>query len=140
MAGRKFQIGNVSLYILKKDYSYLSHSMDSNFFYESFSSRQKPKVMYIGNSLESGQSFQDLSWNHRTSTPHRSETTGNAKRAARTVKRRNLRCTLCNRAWMKNGWLVPWNGVANCAMPTTSWQIGNFFTKKTIQNTCFKAQ
>ena len=30
MAGKKFQIGNVSLYIVKKDYSYLCMWMTSN--------------------------------------------------------------------------------------------------------------
>ena len=36
---------------------------------------QKPKVIYTDNSLEFGKSCEALSWNHRTSTPHRSETT-----------------------------------------------------------------
>ena len=29
---------------------------------------------------------EELSWNHRTSTPHRSETNGNAERALRRMK------------------------------------------------------
>ena len=33
-----------------------------------------------------GKSCEDLSWNHRTSTPHRSETNGNAEIAIRRVK------------------------------------------------------
>ena len=41
---------------------------------------QKPKVLYTDNSLELGKSCEDLSWNHRTSTPHRSETNGIAER------------------------------------------------------------
>ena len=44
---------------------------------------RKPKVMYIDNSLEA---CEDLSWNHCTSTPHRSETNGVAERAVRRVK------------------------------------------------------
>ena len=40
---------------------------------------RKPEVTYIDNSLEIGKACEDLSWNHRTSTPHRSET--NAERA-----------------------------------------------------------
>ena len=47
---------------------------------------QKPKVVHINNSLEFGKSCEELSWNHRTSTPHRSETNGVAERAVRRVK------------------------------------------------------
>ena len=46
----------------------------------------KPKVICTGNSLEFGKSCEDLSWNRRTSTPHRSETSGVAERAVRRVK------------------------------------------------------
>ena len=44
---------------------------------------RKPKVIYTDNSLEFGKAFEDLSWNHCTSTPHRSETNGSAERAVR---------------------------------------------------------
>ena len=47
---------------------------------------EKPKVMKTHNSLEFGTSCEDLSWNHRTSTPHRNETSGIAERAVRRVK------------------------------------------------------
>ena len=47
---------------------------------------RKPKVIYTDNSLEFGKACEDLSWNHRTSTPHRSETDGIAERAVRRVK------------------------------------------------------
>ena len=47
---------------------------------------RKPKVIYTDNSLEFGKACEDLSWNHCTSTPHRSETTGIAERAVRRVK------------------------------------------------------
>ena len=47
---------------------------------------RKPKVIYTDNSLESGEACEDLSWNHCTSTPHRSETNGIAERAVRRVK------------------------------------------------------
>ena len=46
----------------------------------------KLKVIYTDNSLEFGKACEDLSWNHCTSTPHRSETNGIAERAARRVK------------------------------------------------------
>ena len=47
---------------------------------------RKPKVIYTDNSLEFGEACEDLSWNHCTSTPHRSETNGIAERAVRRVK------------------------------------------------------
>ena len=42
---------------------------------------RKPKVIYTDNSLNLA-----ISWNHCTSTPHRSETNGIAERAGRRVK------------------------------------------------------
>ena len=47
---------------------------------------RKPKVICTDNSLEFGKSCEDLSGNHCTSTPHRSETNGIAGRAVRRVK------------------------------------------------------
>ena len=47
---------------------------------------RKPKVIYSDNSLKFGKSCEDLSWNHCTSTPRRSETNGTAERAVRRVK------------------------------------------------------
>ena len=47
---------------------------------------RKPKVIHTDNSLEFGKACEDLSWNHWTSTPHRSETNGIAERAVRRVK------------------------------------------------------
>ena len=47
---------------------------------------EKPKVIHTDSSLEFGKSCEDLIWNHRTSTPHRSETNGIAERAVRRVK------------------------------------------------------
>ena len=49
-------------------------------------SERKPKVIYTDNSLEFGKACEDISWNHCTSTPHRSETNGIAERAVRRVK------------------------------------------------------
>ena len=51
-----------------------------------FQPDRKPKVIYTDNSLEFGKACEDLSWNHCTSTPHRSETNGIAERAVRRVK------------------------------------------------------
>ena len=47
---------------------------------------RKPKVICTDNSLELGKACKDLSWDHCTSTPHRSETNGIAERAVRRVK------------------------------------------------------
>ena len=47
---------------------------------------RKPKVIYPDNSSEFGKSCEELSWNHWTSTPHRSEINGTASRAVRRVK------------------------------------------------------
>ena len=47
---------------------------------------RKPKVIYTYNSFEFGKSCEELSWNHCTSTPHRSGTNGIAERAVRRVK------------------------------------------------------
>ena len=46
----------------------------------------KPKVIYTENSIEFGKTCEDFSWNHCTSTPHRSETDGIAERAVRRIK------------------------------------------------------
>ena len=48
--------------------------------------REETKSHYTDNSLEFGKACEDLSWNHCTSTPHRSETNGIAERAVRRVK------------------------------------------------------
>ena len=47
---------------------------------------RNPEVIYTDNSLEFGTACEDLSWNHCTSTSHRSETNGIAERAVRRVK------------------------------------------------------
>ena len=47
---------------------------------------RNPKVIYTDNSLEFGKACEDLSWNHCTSTLHKSETNGIAERAVRRVK------------------------------------------------------
>ena len=66
---------------------------------------RKPKVTYTDNSLEFGTACEDLSWNHCTFTPHRSETHGIVERAVRRVKKKKvrLRYYCCEQVWMKNG-------------------------------------
>ena len=53
---------------------------------KSWEPERKPKVIYSGKSLEFGKACEDLSWNHCTSTPHRSEINGIADRTMRRVK------------------------------------------------------
>ena len=59
---------------------------------------RKPKVIYTDNSLEFGKSCEEFSWNHCTSTPHRSETNGVAERAVLRVKRRDICGTVAIRS------------------------------------------
>ena len=47
---------------------------------------RKPEVIYTDNSPEFGKSCEELSWNHCTSTPHRSQTNGIAERAVRRIE------------------------------------------------------
>ena len=47
---------------------------------------KETKSLFTDDSLEFGKSCEELSWNHCTSTPHRSETIGIAARAVRRVK------------------------------------------------------
>ena len=55
---------------------------------------RKPKVIHIDNSLEFGKACEDLSWNHCTSTPHRSEANGIVERAVRRVKEGGCCCRI----------------------------------------------
>ena len=48
---------------------------------------RRPKVVFTGNYVEFVRACDVLSWNHRTSTPHRSETNGIAEGAVRRVKK-----------------------------------------------------
>ena len=64
---------------------------------------RKLKVIYTDSSLEFGKACEDLSWNHCTSTPHRSETNGIAERAVRRVKE-GTSAVLFNHVWMRKRW------------------------------------
>ena len=63
--------------------------------------KRNPKDIYTDNSLEFGKACEDLSWNHCTSTPHRSETNGIAERAVRRVKE-GTSAVLLQSGWMKD--------------------------------------
>ena len=79
----------------------------------------KSKVIFTDNSLEFGKYCQDLSWNHRTSTHHRSETNDIAERAVRRVKEGTQQYCY-NRDWMKNGGPILRNAIAMCETSKTS--------------------
>ena len=56
--------------------------------------------------MEFGKGCEDLSWNRRTSAPHRSGADGVAERAVRRVK--EARQQYCyGQDWMKGGGLTP---------------------------------
>ena len=58
----------------------------------------KPKVIYTDNTLEFGKASEDLSWNHCTSTPHRSETN------ATFDSTQNSRRDFCSVVAIRSGW------------------------------------
>ena len=62
---------------------YKDFTRDGKEFYESSSSCRKNKLFVLTNHWKIRKSCEDLSWNHRTSTSHRSETNGIAERAVR---------------------------------------------------------
>ena len=74
----------------------------------------KPKVICTDNCLEFGEVCEDLSWNHCTSTPRRSETHRIAERAVRRVKEGTSVLYCCNQVWMKIGGQILWNVVPIC--------------------------
>ena len=68
---------------------------------------QKSKVVFADNSLMFGKSCEDLSWNHRTSTPHRSETNGTAESAGRQV----AKCPRLFGRWEKSLCKTVWRAI-----------------------------
>ena len=65
---------------------------------------RKTKVIYTDSSLEFGKSCEELSWNHSTSTPHRSETNGIAERAVHRVKEEGTSAVLLQSSLDKEWW------------------------------------
>ena len=73
----------------------------------------RPKVVYTDNSMEFGKACEGLSWNLRTSTPHRSETNGIAESAVRRVKE-STSAVLLQSGLDESGGLILWNAIAIC--------------------------
>ena len=84
---------------------------------------RKLKVIYTDNSLEFVKACEDLSWNHCTSTPHRSETDGIAERAVRRVKE-GTSAVMLQSGLEKNGARILWNVVPICDMLRISYLVG----------------
>ena len=74
-----------------------------------FQPTRKTEVIHNDNTLEFGKSCEELFWNHRTSTPHRSEANGIAERAVRRVKERTSAVLL--QSGLGNEW---WAGSMEC--------------------------
>ena len=92
---------------------------------------RKPNVIYTDNSLEFGKACADLSCNHCTSTPHRSETNGIAERAVRRVKEGTSAVLL---QWLKNGGQIPWNFTPICETSQISYLMGRRPMKDALGN------
>ena len=74
---------------------------------------RKPKVIHNVNSQEFGKSCEDFSWNHCTSTPHRSETNGIAERAVRRIKA-GTSAVLLQSGLDEKWWADTWSATAIC--------------------------
>ena len=85
--------------------------------------------------MEFAKACEVQSWNHRTSTPHRSETTGIAERAVRRVNEGTSAVfATVSQYWMKSGGQASWNAIAVCEMSKTSWQMGKRHTKDDLNH------
>ena len=62
---------------------------------------RQPKVIYTANSLEFGKACEDLSWNHSTPKPHRSENKWNCGKSSAQSKGRHLCCIVAIRSEWK---------------------------------------
>ena len=90
------------------------------------------KSLYTNNSLEFGKACEDLSWNHCTSTPHRSETNGIAERAVTRVKEGTSAVLL--QAGLKIGGQILWNGIPICETSQISYLMGEPCMKDVLGN------
>ena len=94
---------------------------------------RKPKVIYTDNSLEFGKAGEDLSWNHCTSTPHRSGTNGIAERAVRRVKE-GTSAVLLQSGPNENCGQIPWNVAPICETSQISKLMGRRPLKDVLGN------
>ena len=94
---------------------------------------RKPKVIYTDNSLQFCKACEDLSWNHCTSTPHRSETNGIAERAVRRVKE-STSAVLLQSSLNENWWQIPWNATPICGTFKISYLMGKPHMRDVLGN------
>ena len=94
---------------------------------------RKPKVIYTDNFLEFGKACEDLSWNHCTSTPHRSERNGIAERAVRRVKE-GTSAVLLQSGLDENWWQILWNVIPFCETFKISCRMGKHRKRDVLEN------
>ena len=94
---------------------------------------RKPQVIYTDNSLEFGKACEDLSWNHCTSTPHRSETIGIDERAVRRVKE-GTSSVLLQSGLDEKWWQIPWNAIPIFETFKISCLIGKLHARDVLEN------
>ena len=94
---------------------------------------RKPKVNYTDNSLEFGKACEDLSGNHCTSTPHRSETNGIAERAVRRVKE-GTSAVLLQSGLNENWWADSMEGYTYLRNIQDLLSDGKLHTKGVLEN------
>ena len=95
---------------------------------------RKPKVIYTDNSLKFGKACEDLSWNHCTSTPHRSETNGIAERAVRREKESTSAVFVAIGFKMKVGGQILWNVTPICETSQIYYLMGRRPMKDVLGN------
>ena len=93
----------------------------------------RPKVVHTDNSMEFWGACEDSSWNHRTSTPHRSETNGIAERAVRRVKE-GTSAVLLQSGPDERWWSDSMECFAICETSKTSWPMGKRYMKDDLEN------
>ena len=81
-----------------------------------------------------GKACEELTWNHCTSTPHRSETTGIAERAVRRIKE-GPSAVLLQSGLGENGGRIPRNASAICEISRISCLMGRHHIWKAILRT-----
>ena len=95
-------------------------------------SERKPNVIYTDRFFKFGKACQDLSWNHCTSPPHRSETNGIAERAVRRVKEGTSAVLWQVRT--KIGGQIPRNVAPVCETAQISYLMGRRTMKDVLVN------
>ena len=94
---------------------------------------RKPTVINTDTPLEFGKSCEDLSWNHCTSTPHRSETDGIAERAVRRYEE-GTSAVLLQSGLNEHWWADSMNAIPICETLQTSCLMAKHHTRDALGN------